>query len=95
MLEAMADIASLVKNQVIDKQEPDPEDFLLPRRAEILNIVKDQGLVNFDQIRRRFLSVNERTLRFDLKKLTDARFVTKLGTTKGVFYKARTMNASK
>ena len=43
-------------------------------------------MVNFDIIRRRFLAVNERTLRFDLKKLTDAGLIKKLGTTKGVFY---------
>ena len=88
MLEAMRNTAISIKNQILNKQETNPQDFLLPRRAEILNIIKDQEMVNFDQIRRRFLAVNERTLRFDLKKLADAGLIKKLGTTKGVYYKA-------
>ena len=88
MLEAMAETANLVKNQILNSKKPSPQDFLLPRRSEILNIIKDQELVNFNQIRRRFLAVNERTLRFDLKKLADAGLISKLGTTKGVFYKS-------
>ncbi|MBI4089515.1 MAG: hypothetical protein HY424_02285, partial [Candidatus Levybacteria bacterium] len=30
--------------------------------------------------------VNERTLRYDLKKLQESGFIRKLGTTKGVYY---------
>ena len=53
---------------------------------EILNIIKDHYLVNFDIIRRRFLAVNERTLRYDLKKLQEKGFIHKRGTTKGAYY---------
>lgn len=61
-------------------------DSLLPKRKEIYLTIKDHGLMNFDMIRRRFMAVNERTLRYDLKKLADAKLIKKLGTTKGVYY---------
>lgn len=86
MLEATSKTAQNVKKLVLDKKEAGAEDYLLPRRAEILNIIKDHGMVNFDTIRRRFISVNERTLRYDLKKLQDAGLIRKRGSTKGVYY---------
>lgn len=86
ILESIAETAKEVKEQFLKKDELKLEDLLLPRRAEILNIIKEHGIVNFDTIRRRFLSVNERTLRYDLKKLVDKGFVRKRGTTKGVYY---------
>ncbi|TSC89387.1 MAG: Uncharacterized protein G01um10145_544 [Microgenomates group bacterium Gr01-1014_5] len=88
MLEAIAESANKAKDQVLKKKDLTPEDYLLPRRAEILNIVKEQKLVNFDQIKRRFSKVNDRTLRYDLKKLADQRLIRKLGTTRGVYYQA-------
>jgi DNA-binding transcriptional ArsR family regulator len=64
-------------------------DSLLPRRAEIYYITRDHELVNFDMIRRRFMGVNERTLRYDLKHLTDRGLIIKLGKTNGVYYKIK------
>lgn len=89
MLEAISTTAKTAKNKVMEKREFEVEDFLLPRRSEILNIIKDHKLVNFDQIRRRFFAVNERTLRYDLKKLVDNGLIIKRGTTKGVYYQAK------
>lgn len=86
MLEALAVTAENAKKQVLEKKDSDPKDYLLPRRAEILSIVQDHKLVNFDQVRRRFMAVNERTLRYDLKKLADGGLIRKLGTTKGAYY---------
>lgn len=86
ILEAIQHSAEQVKEQFMEKDKIKIEDLLLPRRAEILNIIKEQGMVNFDSIRRRFLGVNERTLRFDLKKLVDSSLIKKRGTTKGVYY---------
>lgn len=86
MLEAITVAAEEAKKQVLEKQKVEIEDLLLPRRAEILNIIKDHRLVEFDLIRRRFLAVNERTLRYDLKKLQDMGLIKKRGATKGVFY---------
>lgn len=63
--------------------------FLPPRQEEILNIVKDHSMVSFDQIRRRFLKIPERTLRFDLKKLVDLKLIEKSGVTKGNYYRAK------
>ncbi len=86
MLESIASSAEEAKTQILAKQSLEAEDYLLPRRAEIFRIIKDQLLVSFDQIRRRFLAINERTLRYDLKKLQDSGLIRKRGTTKGVFY---------
>lgn len=86
ILEGLCQQTEKIKEVVFQKQEPRPEDALLPRRLEILNIIRDHKLVSLDFIRRRFLKVNPRTLRYDLKKLADAGFVVKKGKTKGVYY---------
>lgn len=86
MLEGIAKTSEKAKELVLVKQKVDIGDYLLPRRAEILNIIRDHRLVNFDQIRRRFMAVNERTLRYDLKKLQNQGLIRKRGTTKGAYY---------
>lgn len=62
------------------------EDLLPPRRYEILGIIRDHRQVSFEFVRRRFLAVSDRLLRYDLKKLQDAGFVKKRGVTKGAVY---------
>lgn len=89
ILEALAETAENAKKQVLEKKDADAKDYLLPRRGEILSIIQDHTIINFDQIRRRFMAVNERTLRYDLKKLADSGLIRKLGTTKGVYYEAK------
>lgn len=89
MLETLSDASSETKIEIQKKQKAEPSDLLLPRRAEILAIIKDHKLINFDFIRRRFLKINERTLRFDLKSLQDQGYIQKLGSTRGVYYKAK------
>jgi Fic family protein len=86
MLRAIAETANKAKEEVLAKQKPIEEDYLLPRRAEILRILKSQKILSFDQIKRRFQKVNARTLRYDLKKLRDQKLIRKLGETKGVYY---------
>lgn len=86
MLEAIAKTAEETKIQILEKEKVNIEDLLLPRRAEILNIIKDHKIINFDTIRRRFMAINERTLRYDLKKLQDQGLIKKRGATKGVYY---------
>ncbi len=88
MLGALMKTAQKLKEVVIDKQHLQPEDYLLPRRAELLTIIREHKLVSFDQLRRRFIKVNARTLRYDLKKLQDSGFIRKRGATKGVYYEA-------
>lgn len=67
---------------------------LLPRRAEILAVIKDHKLVKFDFIRRRFMGVNPRTLRYDLKKLADAGLIRKRGKTNGAYYEVYNTNSN-
>ncbi len=62
---------------------------LLPRRKEILLIIKDHPDCSFDFISRRFSSVNPKTLHYDLKKLQDSGFVIKIGRTRGALYRAK------
>lgn len=61
-------------------------EHLLPRRAEIFYIIRDHKLVKFDFIRRRFMGVSARTLRYDLKKLVEVGLINKRGVTNGVYY---------
>lgn len=63
--------------------------ILLPRRQEILAIIKDHKNVSFDFLKRRFFGVPGRTLRYDLKKLADQGLITKVGKTRGSFYRSR------
>lgn len=86
MLDALDTTAKKARELVLQKQEAEVTDYLLPRRAEIYNIIRDLKLIQFDQIRRRFSKVNERTLRYDLKKLADGGLIRKRGTTRGVYY---------
>ena len=93
MLEAVANSAESAKNIVLARQQDFlPEELLLPRRTEIVRVVREQKIINFDSIKRRFMKVNVRTLRYDLKKLQEAGFIQKLGTTRGVYY---TLNKNK
>ncbi len=63
-----------------------PEDHLLPRRQEILAIVRDHEMVSFDFIARRFAAVPVSTLHNDLRQLQNKAFIKKLGSTRGVLY---------
>jgi Fic family protein len=60
---------------------------LTARQEEIYLIIKEQRSVSLNFITRRFLKVNERTLRNDLTKLIEKKLVTKVGNTKGVEYR--------
>lgn len=89
MLNAYLSEIEKIKEQ-IEKQSNKDQLFLPPRQEEIFNIIKDQGVISFDMIRRRFLKVPERTLRYDLKKLLDKGIIDKTGETKGRFYRVKT-----
>lgn len=60
---------------------------LTARQEEIYLLIKEQRSVSLNLITRRFLKVNERTLRNDLTKLIEKKLVTKVGNTKGVEYR--------
>lgn len=77
------------KKILIKLTQPQKEnELILPlRRQEIINVIKDRPYASFDLIKRRFLSVNPKTLHYDLKKLLEQKLVTKVGTTRGAVYK--------
>ncbi len=89
MLNGLASAAQDAQRAVLAMHQGNVADTLLPRRAEILHIIQDHRIVSFETIHRRFLAVNERTLRYDLKKLVDLGLVRKRGVTKGVYYEFR------
>lgn len=86
MLTAISETANEAKNLVLNQQELEIEDYLLPRRSEIYRLIKEQVMMNIDQIARRFPNVNPRTLRNDLKRLQDDGLIRKRGATRGVYY---------
>jgi len=63
-----------------------PQDSLLPRRREILEIIKDQKMVSFDSIKRRFYKVPSSSIHYDLRQLIKHGFIKKLGITRGSLY---------
>ena len=88
-IEFLLEILLIQIEKIFDKvykKELNPEDLLLPRRKEILQIIKDHKIVSLDSLKRRFNNVSPRMIRFDLKKLEEAGFIIKLGTTRGAMY---------
>jgi Fic family protein len=89
MLEAFYQQIAKIKDQLNTEVAREAHPFLPPRQEEILNIIKDQIIVSFDMVRRRFIRVPERTLRYDLKKLLDRKLIEKSGETKGRYYRIK------
>lgn len=85
-LEALLHQAEKTFQEVKNYKEENRQDTLLPRRREILEIIRDHQMVSFDFIRRRFVKIPESTLHYDLKKLLEGKFIKKLGNTRGVVY---------
>lgn len=69
-----------------ERRQELPEDSLLLRRREILDIIRDHPFCTFNFIHRRFAAVNPKTLHYDIAKLLEAGFIRKLGKTRGVTY---------
>ena len=86
ILEAIAESAQKVILELEANKEEKIENILLPRRAEILAIIREHQMVSFDQIKRRFLSINPRTLHYDLQDLIKKNLIRKLGATRGAVY---------
>lgn len=82
----VAESAELTINQLKDIKDEKPFDTLLPRRQEILLIIKDHQLVSFDFIKRRFPTIPKSTIHYDLSMLLKKGFIKKLGSTRGVLY---------
>lgn len=87
MLRAFYEQTEMLKLQVtvLPKDKP----LLPPRREEIFLVIKEHQMTSFDSIRRRFLKVPERTLRYDLKKMSDQGLIVRVGQTNGSYYTIR------
>lgn len=88
-LRSFIEQAGLLLNKLGEKREDLPENYLLPRRREILEIIRDHPYYSFDLISRRFSAVNPKTLHYDLKQLQEKNFIIKAGKTRGASYKAK------
>ena len=86
MLTAFLRESEKLKELILEEQNR--KILLPPREEEIFNIIKDHPMISFDFVRRRFLKVPERTLRYDLKKLADKNLIFKIGKTRGSYYKS-------
>ena len=89
MLEAFLDRTEKMRKELGEKSQKEEKLFLPPRQEEIYRIIKEHKNISLDFIKRRFLKVPERTLRYDLKKLQEKNIIVKIGTTKGVYYCAK------
>lgn len=86
-LTLISNSASSVLKKIVEPLLPSslPLD-LLPRRQELLNIIKDHKIVSFDFLHRRFAGTAPSTLRYDLLQLKKSGHIKKLGRTRGVLY---------
>lgn len=89
MLNTFSQQIEKIKEQTDEELAKKDQPFLPPRQEEMYNIIKDHTVIPFDMIRRRFLKVPERTLRYDLKKLLDGGLIEKTGETKGTYYRLK------
>lgn len=89
MLNAFYEETNKIKQQIADEMNNKTTVLLPPRQEELFNIVKEHRIVSFDFLRRRFLKVPPRTLRYDLKKLMEKELVVKIGITKGSYYQVK------
>ena len=85
-LETLAESAEKSIEKLKDTTEEKPEDSLLPRRREILQIIREQRFCSFNMIKRRFTKIPDSSLHYDLQSLMKKGFVKKLGETRGVVY---------
>jgi len=88
-LECVKLAAESTVDQLKQPESGGVEATLLPRRRELLATIRDHHLMSFDQLHRRFLAVNQSTLRYDLNQLIKAGLVTKLGSTRGALYQPK------
>ena len=86
MLEAMTTQANSVLEEIKNPPPQTPESTLLPRRRELLGIIKDHPERSFDFLRRRFINVNPLSLHRDLQYLQKHRLIQKQGVTRGALY---------
>src|SRR3989344_92609 len=85
-LKGIAESAEKTFEQLKGAKGEKPEDTLLPRRQEILQIIREQRLCSFNMIKRRFRKIPDSSLHYDMQILLKKGFIKKLGSTRGVVY---------
>lgn len=70
------------------EQRREIELALLPRREEILAVIREHPRCTFDFLGRHFAGTNPKTLHYDLQCLLKKSLIRKLGVTRGVVYEA-------
>ncbi len=88
-LESLVAQANMFLESLKHQSQEFPEDVLLPRRREILEIIRGHPFCSFDFISRRFLAVNPKTLHYDLQQLQKSGFIQRVGQTRGSTYKVK------
>ncbi len=78
--------ASSALEQISKAPETISSTGLLPRRQELLSIIRDHKIVSFDFLHRRFAAIPQSTLRYDLLSLQKNHYIQKLGITRGALY---------
>ena len=71
-----------IKNSPVES----PESNLMPRRRELLAVIRDHPECSFDFLRRRFMEVKPLVIHRDLAFLHKNGLIKKLGTTRGAVY---------
>ncbi len=61
------------------------EDRLFIKQTAILETIREHGIIQAKELRRQFMRISERTLRYHPKRLQDQGLIRKRGTTKGVW----------
>jgi len=89
ILESLFNQANLFLDKLKDAPSELPSNNLLPRRQEMLAIIKDHPYCSFDFIVRRFASVNPKTLHNDLAMLQKDNLIKRLGKTRGSVYQVK------
>jgi Fic family protein len=88
-LHILTDQAEKTLDRLKNIKEEKPVDSLLPRRQEILHIIRGHKMISFDFLKRRFLKVSLSTLHFDLQQLIKKGYVKKIGVSRGALYTSK------
>lgn len=87
-LESLVSQANEVLQEIKNPLTENNSENLLPRRKELLEVLKDHPESSFDFLHRRFLNLHVRALHRDLKHLMQKGLIKKLGSTREVVYVA-------
>jgi Fic family protein len=85
MLECLLTSQNLALKSLVSST-PNSTHLLAPRRAELLETIRDHAPCSFDFLHRRFYAVKPSTLHYELQQLEKKGLIHKLGTTRGALY---------